>query len=283
VFVAGPIVYTDTAEAARVETDKVLALKPDLVKIRVDDNLGTSRKMPEVAWRATLERAKAAGLTLAAHIFYLADAKALAEAGNTFIAHSVRDLPVDDAFLTAMRRGNQCYSPTLMREVSTYVYESTPSWANDPFFRRGYGADIVADISNANRQAQFRASPPWALGQKYKAGLEVAKANLKRVHDAGVRVAMGTDTGPAGRFQGFFEHLELEMMVQAGLTPMQALVSATGTAAACWGRQGVIGTIAKGAQADLLVLAKNPLDDITNTRALEAIYIGGRRIDPPAR
>jgi imidazolonepropionase-like amidohydrolase len=283
VFVAGPIVYTDTAEAARVETDKVLALKPDLVKIRVDDNLGTSRKMPEVAWRATLERAKAAGLTLAAHIFYLADAKALADAGNTFIAHSVRDLPVDDAFLTAMRRGNQCYSPTLMREVSTYVYESTPSWANDPFFRRGYGADIVADISNANRQAQFRASPPWALGQKYKAGLEVAKANLKRVHDAGVRVAMGTDTGPAGRFQGFFEHLELEMMVQAGLTPMQALVSATGTAAACWGRQGVIGTIAKGAQADLLVLAKNPLDDITNTRALEAIYIGGRRIDPPAR
>ena len=283
VFVAGPIVYTDTAEAARIEADKVIALKPDLVKIRVDDNLGTSRKMPEAAWRATLERAKAAGLTLAAHIFYLADAKALAEAGNTFIAHSVRDLPVDDAFLAAMRRGNQCYSPTLMREVSTYVYESTPSWANDPFFRRGYGADLVADISNANRQAQFRASPPWALGQKYKAGLEVAKANLKRVHDAGVRVAMGTDTGPAGRFQGFFEHLELELMVQSGLTPMQALVSATGTAAACWGKQGVIGTIAKGAQADLLVLAKNPLDDITNTRALDAIYIGGRRLDPPAR
>lgn len=283
VFVAGPIVYEQTAAAARAATDTVIALKPDLLKIRVDDNLGTSRKMPEVAWRATHERAKAAGLTLAAHVFYLADAKALAEAGNTFIAHSVRDLPVDDAFLAAMRRGNQCYSPTLMREVSTYVYESTPSWANDPFFRRGYGADIVADISNANRQAQFRASPPWALGQKYKAGLEVAKANLKRVHDAGVRVAMGTDTGPAGRFQGFFEHLELEMMVQAGLTPMQALVSATGTAAACWGRQGVIGTIAKGAQADLLVLAKNPLDDITNTRALDAIYIGGRRLDPPAR
>ncbi len=283
VFVAGPIVYEQTAEAARAATDTVIALKPDLLKIRVDDNLGTSKKMPEVAWRATLERAKAAGLTLAAHIFYLADAKALAEAGNTFIAHSVRDVPVDDAFLAAMRRGNQCYSPTLMREVSTYVYESTPSWANDPFFRRAYGADIVADISNANRQAQFRASPPWALGQKYKAGLEVAKANLKRVHDAGVRVAMGTDTGPAGRFQGFFEHLELEMMVQAGLTPMQALVSATGTAAACWGQQGVIGTIARGAQADLLVLAKNPLDDITNTRALDAIYIGGRRLDPPAR
>ena len=82
VYVAGPIVYTDTAEAARAETDKVIALKPDLIKIRVDDNLGTGKKMPEVAWRATLERAKAAKLTLAAHIFYLADAKALAQAGT---------------------------------------------------------------------------------------------------------------------------------------------------------------------------------------------------------
>ena len=132
VFVAGPIVFTDTADAARAETDKVIALKPDLLKIRVDDNLGTSKKMPEAAWRATLERAKAAELTLAAHIFYLSDAKALAEAGNIFIAHSVRDLPVDDAFLTAMKAANACYSPTLMREVSTFVYDSTPPWTERP-------------------------------------------------------------------------------------------------------------------------------------------------------
>lgn len=282
VYVAGPIIFTDTAEAARVETDKVIALKPDLIKVRVDDNLGTSKKMPAVAWRGTLERAKAANLTLAAHIFYLADAKALAEAGNTFIAHSVRDLPVDDAFLAAMKRGNQCYSPTLMREVSTFVYESTPPWVEDPFFRRGYGAAIAAEASDAGRQAKFKASPGYAQGQKYKAGLEVAKANLKRVHDAGIRVAFGTDTGPAGRFQGFFEHLELEMMVQAGLTPMQAIVSATGTAAACWGKQAAVGTLARGTAGDLLVLARNPLDDIRNTRSIESIYIGGRRFDPPA-
>ena len=281
VYVAGPIIFTDTAEAARAETDKVIALKPDLIKVRVDDNLGTSKKMPEVAWRATLERAKAAGLTLAAHIFYLADANAIAEAGNAFIAHSVRDLPVDDAFLTAMKRGNQCYSPTLMREVSTFVYDSTPSWANDAFFRRGYAADISTELADPGRQAKFKASPAYAQGLKYKAGLEVAKANLKRVHDAGIRVAMGTDTGPAGRFQGFFEHLELEMMVASGLTPMQAIVSATGNAAACWGKQGQLGTIARGAAADLLVLNANPLDAIANTRALDAIYIGGRRLDTP--
>ncbi len=281
VYVAGPIVLADSAETARAATDKVVALKPDLIKIRVDDNLGSSKKMPEAAWRATLERVKAAGLTLAAHIFYLADATALAEAGNTFIAHSVRDRPVDAAFLAAMKRNDICYSPTLMREVSTFVYDATPPWANDAFFRRGYGADISAELADPGRQEKFRASNAWAMGQKYKAGLEVAKANLKRVQDAGIRVAFGTDTGPAGRFQGFFEHMELELMVESGLTPMQAIVAATGNAAACWGQQGVIGTIAKGAQADLLLLTRNPLDAIANTRSLEHIYIGGRRFEPP--
>jgi imidazolonepropionase-like amidohydrolase len=282
VFVAGPIVTATTAAAARADTDKVVALKPDLLKIRVDDNLGTSKKMPEEAWRATLERAKAAKLTLAAHIFYLADATALAQAGNVFIAHSVRDVPVDQPFLTAMKAANACYSPTLMREVSTFVYDSTPPWTTDPFFRRGYSAAVAAELADPARHARIKASPAWEQGQKYKAGLEVAKANLKRVHDAGVRIAFGTDTGPAARFQGFFEHLELEMMVEAGLTPMQAIVSATGAAADCWGRAGQIGTIAPGAAADLLVLSANPLERITNTRALDAIYIGGRRFDPPA-
>lgn len=282
VYVAGPIIFTDTAEAARVETDKVIALKPDLIKVRVDDNLGSSKKMPEVAWRATLERAKAANLTLAAHIFYLADATLLAEAGNTFIAHSVRDLPVDQRFLTAMKAGNVCYSPTLMREVSTFAYDETPPWASDPFFRRAYGAEVVAELGDAGRQAKFKASNAYAQGQKYKAGLEVAKANLKKVHDAGIRIAFGTDSGPAGRFQGYFEHLELEMMVQAGLTPMQAIVSATGTAADCWHKAGELGAIARGARADFLVLDRNPLDDIRNTRAIGAIVIGGRTFTPPA-
>lgn len=281
VFVAGPIVTATTADAARADTDKVVAMKPDLLKIRVDDNLGTSAKMPEAAWRATLDRAKAAKLTLATHIFYLADATALAQAGGVFIAHSVRDKPVDQPFLAAMKAGNLCYSPTLMREVSTFVYDSTPSWTTDPFFRRGFPASIAAELADPARHARIKASPAWAQGQKYKAGLEVAKANLKRVHDAGIRVAFGTDTGPAARFQGFFEHLELEMMVAAGLTPMQAIVTATGTAADCWGMAGRIGTIAPGAAADLLVLSANPLERIANTRALDAIYIGGRRFDPP--
>lgn len=280
-FLAGPSIAAETPEAARADTDKVVALTPDLIKIRVDDNLGTTKKMTEPVWRAVLERAHSAHLKLAVHLFYLADAKAVAQAGADFVAHSVRDLPVDDVFLSSMKAHDACYSPTLMREVSTFVYESTPPWVNDPFFRRGYSAEISAELADPARQARFKASPAWAQGQKYKAGLEVAKANLKRVSHAGIRIAMGTDSGPAGRFQGFFEHLELELMAASGLTPMQAIVAATGDAAACWGKKGVIGTIEKGAAADLLVLNANPLDAIANTRALHAVYVGGRRFDPP--
>ncbi|MBK5257893.1 MAG: amidohydrolase family protein [Vicinamibacteria bacterium] len=281
VFLAGPSVFAETAEAATVATDKVIALRPDLIKIRVDDNLGTSKKMPEAAWRATLERARAAHLRLGAHLFYLSDATALARAGADFIVHSVRDLPVNDAFIKAMKANNACYSPTLMREVSTFVYDSAPPWTKDPFFHRGYSEEISAELEDPARHARIKASPGWAQGQKYKAGLEVARGNLKRVSNAGIRIAMGTDTGPAGRFQGFFEHLELEMMVASGLSPMQAIVSATGDAALCWGKQGAVGTIAKGGFADLLVLGANPLDAIANTRSLDAIYIGGRRFDSP--
>ena len=89
---------------------------------------------------------------------------------------------------------------------------------------------------------------------------------------------MGTDTGPAGRWQGFFEHLELEMMVESGLTPMQVIVAATGAAADCHGKSGQLGSIQTGAAADLLVLGANPLEDIRNTRQIRSIWIAGRQL-----
>jgi imidazolonepropionase-like amidohydrolase len=277
-FVAGPVINGATADDARAMADKVADMKPDLLKIRVDDNLGTSRKMPEEAWRAVIARAHERKLRLATHLYYLADAKAVLSAGADFIAHSVRDLPVDAELITALKSRDVCYSPTLMREVSTFIYESTPPWVNDPFFLKGVDPSIAKMLSDPDRQAQMRASPASKLGQQYKAGLEVAKRNLKVLSDQGVRIAFGTDTGPPGRFQGFFEHLELEMMVDAGLTPMQAIVSATGDAARCHQRSGEIGTIQSGAFADLLVLGANPLDDIRNTRRIESVWIGGRRL-----
>jgi imidazolonepropionase-like amidohydrolase len=88
---------------------------------------------------------------------------------------------------------------------------------------------------------------------------------------------MGTDTGPPGRFQGFFEHLEMEMMADAGLTPAQIIRSATVDAAACH-QNPSLGALAVGRQADLLVLGANPLDNIRALRQIEQVWIGGRRL-----
>ncbi len=108
------------------------------------------------------------------------------------------------------------------------------------------------------------------------------KVNLKKLSDAGVRIAFGTDSGGAAdRFfiQGFSEHREMELMVQSGLTPMQVIQSFSKNAAEALGIDKDFGTLARGKAADLLVLEKNPLDDITNMRTFHTIYLGGKKFE----
>jgi imidazolonepropionase-like amidohydrolase len=119
-----------------------------------------------------------------------------------------------------------------------------------------------------------------ATAQTYQKQLPVAMRNLKTLFDAGIPIAMGTDTGPLGRFQGYFELMELEMMVDAGLTPMQALQSATQTAARCLQVDGELGTLEAGKWADFVALGASPLSNIRNVRQQRGVYIGGSRIDP---
>ena len=195
-------------------------MKVDIVKIRVDDNLGTTPKMAPEIYRAVIDEAHKKGLRVAVHLFYLDDAKAVLEAGADFIAHSVRDVAVDDAFIAMLKRRDVCYCPTLMREVSTFVYESTPPWFGDPLFLKHADTAAVEALKEPARQEAMANSKS---AQRYKVGLEVANRNLKKLSDAGVTIAMGTDTGPPARFQGYFELMELEMMAKAGLTPRQVL------------------------------------------------------------
>jgi imidazolonepropionase-like amidohydrolase len=118
-----------------------------------------------------------------------------------------------------------------------------------------------------------------ASAQWYKEHLAVAMHNLKTLSDAGVNIAMGTDSGGGpGRFQGYFEHLELEYEVKAGLTPMQALVTATSGSAKALNISKDVGTLEKGKWADFVILTANPLDDIRNTRKIESVWIGGVQV-----
>ncbi len=136
-FVAGPVITATTASDATAAADDNLAMGVDWLKFRVDDNLGASEKMP----KAVIERGHAKKVPVAAHIFYLEDAKDLLREGIDLIAHSVRDRPVDDEFISLAKARDVCVVPTLTREVSTFVYESTPAfasrWAPTPARPRG--------------------------------------------------------------------------------------------------------------------------------------------------
>lgn len=277
-YVAGMIITGSTPEETRKMTAEVAETKPDIIKVRVDDNLGTSKKMPAAAYKALIEEAHKKGVRVTAHMFYRDDAKDLVNSGVDALAHSIRDLDVDAELIAMMKKRNVVVCPTLMREVSTYVYESTPSWFSDPFFRREVDQSIIDQLNEPKRQEAMRNSKS---AQRYKAGLEVASRNLKKLSDAGVGVIMGTDSGVAARFIGYFEHMELELMNKAGLTPMQTLVSATGDAAKFMKLSGKIGSIQPGAWADLVVLQSNPLEDIRNTRTIESVWIAGNRVQRP--
>jgi imidazolonepropionase-like amidohydrolase len=275
IFVAGPVLVPTSPDDARRLVDADAAMKVDIVKIRVDDNLGTTAKMPPEIYRAVIARAHERGLRVAVHAFYLSDVKLLLEAGADFIAHSIRDVEVDAATIALLKKRDVCVCPTLMREVSTFVYESTPPFFSDPFFLKHVDPALVAALKEPARQEAMRTS---MAAQKYKTALDVASRNLKKLSDAGVTIAMGTDTGPPMRFQGYFEQLELEMMVKAGLTPRQVLASATRDAARCMKIDNEVGTLERGKWADFLVLNGDPLADIRNTRAIDSVWIAGNRI-----
>ena len=275
IYVSGDVVTGKTPEQARQMVGAVAAGKPDIIKIRVDDNLGAGTKMTPDVYRAVIDEAHRRGLRVGAHIFYLEDAKDLLRAGVDMIAHSVRDKDIDDEFIAMMKARNAPYCPTLTREISTFIYESSPAFFTDPFFLREADRAVVAQLQEPARQAAMKNSKS---AQAYKAALSIARRNLKRAADAGLVIAMGTDAGPfPERFQGYFEHLEMEMMAEAGLSAAQVLRSATSDAARALELDDV-GSLKPGAWADFVVLDRDPLEDIRNTRSISGVWIAGNAV-----
>ncbi len=275
VFVAGPVLNPKTPDEARAQVAANVAMKANIIKIRVDDNLGTTPKMAPDIYRAVIDESHKRGMRTAVHLFYLADAKAVLDAGADLIAHSVRDLDVDAALIAQMKSRNVCLIPTLMREVSTFAYDTTPAFFSDPLFLRHADPQWVAGIKDPSAQARVKTSTSAA---RYRAGLDVAKRNMKKLFDSGVRIAMGTDTGPVGRFQGYFELMEIDMMVEAGMTPRQALLASTSVAAACQQIDRDLGTLQPNKWADFVVLNADPLADIRNIRQIDSVYVAGNAV-----
>jgi imidazolonepropionase-like amidohydrolase len=251
--------YWVTTEAeARKAVQELAAHKVDIVKIWVDDRNGKYKKLTPALYGAVIDEAHKRGLRVTVHVYYLDDAKGLLKAGVDAFAHGVRDLDVDQEFMTLVTaRPNFVLVPNLPdRGVATDV-----SWL----------ADHVSTGELQKLKAGAATDRPAA-----QQSFGIQARSLAKMNAAGVKIALGTDGGIA-----WSHHLEMEDMVASGMTPHQVVVAATGNAAEFL-RLKDHGTIAAGKSADFLVLDANPIDDITNTRKIADVYLRGARLDRAA-
>jgi len=266
-----------TVGEAIKDVDELALLKPDFVKIWVDDFYGAVKKMQPEIYEAVIKEAHKKGLQVAAHVFYLDDAKRLVNAGVDVLAHSIRDKEVDDGLISAMKQKSVYYIPTLSLDDYNIVYANDPEWMTDSFFKASLEPGVWERLTSASFKQQVQKDT--TLGKK-KAAFEMGMRNLKKFSDAGIVIVLGSDSGAQPvRTQGFSEHLELQLMTAAGLTPMQALIAATNNGARMLSIDKQCGTLQPGKSADFIVLNGNPLDDIKQTRNIFSVWKNGVQVE----
>ena len=246
--------WVTTEEEARAAVREVADRQVDIVKIWVDDRGGQYERLSPELYGAAIDEAHAHGLRVTAHVFRLEDAKGLLRAGVDAFAHGIRDMDIDDELVELWReRSHVVLVPNLpgpgVAENFDWLAGTVP-------------ADQIAEM-NANSSDRPDAQEFFGIQAR----------NMMRLSREGFTVAFGTD----GR-SPWAVHQELADMVRAGMSPADVIVAATGTSAAFVGADD-LGTIEPGRSADFIVLDANPLDDITNTRAIDAVYLRGAAMD----
>jgi imidazolonepropionase-like amidohydrolase len=235
------------------------------VKIWVDDRNGDVPKLQPNVYRAIIAEAHANGMEVLAHLSRtsgLADAKDLLRAGIDGFVHLVRDRDVDDEYLAAVKANPRVWSGPNMPVPSTR--DSIASLAET------LPAKQIESMRAQLAAQEAKGNPPNEL-------FELHCRNLRRIFQAGMVIAMGTD----GTGDGFGSHEQIEAYTRCGMTPMQAIVAATGTNARVL-HLDRMGTIATGKEASFNVLDANPLDGITNTRRISRVYLRGQEVDRQA-
>lgn len=273
-----PVARPRTAEQARAAVATQHADGVDLIKLWVDDLSGKRPMMTPEVYRAAIAEAHARGLTVAAHIHDLDQARDLVDARVDILAHGIRDRAVDPMLARKMRDQGTWYIPTVAIDEANYWYAEHPQALQQPFLRQALHRDVLARWSQ----------PEWQRAQLAGSGIPTARAavatnldNVRRLHAAGVKLGFGTDAGAMPhRVIGVAEHRELQLLVQAGLSPAQALQVATSQAADLLGLADR-GRIAAGKRADLLVLDADPLTDIANTQRIGAVWQAGQEVAGP--
>jgi imidazolonepropionase-like amidohydrolase len=249
--------------------------KVEMIKIWVDDRLGTVPKLKVPVYEAIINEAHKNGMRVVAHIFDLSDAKQLLKSGVDGFAHGVRNTDVDDEYMTILKQHPKVWegpnlpgrtlTPAEMEEEITWLSDALPP--SQVKRMRDQLANRVAGRGGRGGRGGGGAGPSDMFGIQCR--------NLKRVHDAGMILGVGTD---ANGDVGSGLHTELADMVFCGLSPAEAIVAGTRTGAEILKLKD-LGTVANGKSADFVVLDANPLDNILNTRKINKVFLRGTEVD----
>lgn len=276
-----PIVKITDPDVARRLVEREHASKTDFVKLWwvVDAQHPVPAFEPVAS--ATMARSKELNLRVAVHALELETARAAAQTGTDILVHSVFDKDVDDEFVALLKRRNILYCPTLRVSggyQSTFAMRPELSdydlrYANPETTATLFMLQDIPGAEKTERVARSKAVDPAAFRA-------AALRNLKRLHDAGVTIAGGTDAGNIGTLHATSLYAEMLSMVEAGLTAHDVLVACTRNGAKHMAREHELGTIAPGKFADLVVLDADPSADIGNTSHVSLTVKGGRAYDP---
>jgi imidazolonepropionase-like amidohydrolase len=254
----------DDAQVAGL-VERLASRQPDMVKIWFVSRQGDDLAAQAALVRSAITHIHARKLRAAVHATSLETARVAVRAGADILVHSVGDRELDDEFVAEVVRRNVIYVPTIIVGRS-YREVRMRSVTFEPFERDCAPAGTIESF-DALKDLPASVPPPaddTAILQK----------NLKRLADAGATIAAGTDAGNTRTLHGPSLHREFVLMAEAGLTPMQILVSATSNGARLMGRDDV-GRITEGMHADFLILDADPLADVRNTRRINSVFRGG--------
>lgn len=267
-----------TPQQARQAVDRMADEGTDFVKIWLDDLHLTNPARPPLpllgapVWQAAISEAHKRHLRVAVHIHDLDLAHQALAHGADILAHGVRDKPVDPALVTQLKNTGAWYIPTLSLDESTYYFAEHPETLDQSVARDAMSPALRESVAEEAWRRTTLAKPSIAAA---RAALAMNQRNILTLYRSGVHIGFGTDSGATPlRLPGFAEHRELILLVQAGLTPLQAINLATQQAASLLGLQDR-GVLAVGKRADLLVIDGAPDRTISDIGLISQVWQRG--------